>query len=111
MYDSLLEGVGAFGADVEVAPKKTYVSLRRKTQFALLQPSTKTRLDVGIKLKGVAPKDHPATWKWAKAPAQPTPFQANFEGFLRLLRGHRLQSGHQPPRIRWSFRAGGKVLM
>jgi hypothetical protein len=53
IYNKLIAAVGRFGADVEVAPKKTYVALRRAKQFALLQPSTKTRLDVGIQLKGV----------------------------------------------------------
>lgn len=43
--------------DVEFAYKNTYISLRTpKKQFALLQPSTKTRVDVGLNLKGVAPK-------------------------------------------------------
>ena len=55
IYDKLMQAVGKFGSDVEVAPKKTYVSLRRKKQFALIQPSKKTRLDVGINLKGKAP--------------------------------------------------------
>lgn len=55
LYDRVLQQVLAFGADVEVAPKKTYVSLRRSKQFALVQPSTKTRLDVGLNLKGVPP--------------------------------------------------------
>ena len=54
-YDSVIAEVKGFGGDVEVAPKKGYVSLRRKKQFAIVQPSTATRLDVGINLKGVAP--------------------------------------------------------
>ena len=52
IYEALLAVVKKFGDDVEVAPKKAYVSLRRKKQFAILQPSTKDRLDVGINLKG-----------------------------------------------------------
>ena len=52
IYDKLMEAVKAFGSDVEIAPKKAYVSLRRKKQFAIVQPSTKTRVDVGINLKG-----------------------------------------------------------
>jgi predicted transport protein len=55
LYDQLIKKIGAFGKDVEVSPKKTYVSLRRSKQFALIQPTTKTRLDVGLNLKGVAP--------------------------------------------------------
>jgi hypothetical protein len=52
IYDKLVKEVAKFGTDVEVSPKKAYVSLRRKKQFAILQPTTKTRLDVGINLKG-----------------------------------------------------------
>jgi len=57
IYDALLGAVAKFGKDVEVAPKKTYVSLRRNKQFALIQPSTATRVDVGICLKGVPATD------------------------------------------------------
>jgi hypothetical protein len=55
IYDSIVTAVKAFGGDVEIAPKKANVSLRRSKQFGLLQPSTKARLDVGINLKGEPP--------------------------------------------------------
>ena len=55
-YQKLMTAITALGTDIEVAPKKAYVSLRRKKQFALIQPSTKTRLDIGINLKGVEPE-------------------------------------------------------
>jgi predicted transport protein len=55
LYDKLLAAIQKFGKDVEVSPKKAYVSLRRNKQFAILQPSTATRLDVGINLKGTKP--------------------------------------------------------
>ena len=55
IFDALMKAIGKFGSDIEETPKKGYLSLRRKTQFATLHPSTKTRFDVGIKLKGVAP--------------------------------------------------------
>jgi predicted transport protein len=51
IYDSLVAAVKKFGKDVEIAPKKAYVSLRRNKQFGLIQPSTKTRVDVGINIK------------------------------------------------------------
>ncbi len=52
-YDKIMMAVNKFGKDVEVAPKKAYVSLRRKKQFAIIQPSTKDRLDIGLNIKGV----------------------------------------------------------
>lgn len=56
LHDEIMKAVLKFGPDVEAAPKKAYVSLRRKKQFAILQPSTKARLDVGINLKGAGAK-------------------------------------------------------
>ena len=55
IYDALLKAAKSCGA-MEVAPKKAYVSLRRSKQFAIIQPSTKTRVDLGLNLKGEAAK-------------------------------------------------------
>ena len=52
VYDRLLSEIKAFGNDIEVAPKNAYVSLRRKKQFAILNPATKTRFEIGLNLKG-----------------------------------------------------------
>jgi predicted transport protein len=54
-YDKIMTEINKLGSDIELAPKKAYVSLRRKKQFAIIQPSTKDRLDVGINVKGAAP--------------------------------------------------------
>ncbi len=53
IFDKLLAAALACGKDIEQSPKKGYLSLRRKTQFATLHPSTKSRFDLGLKLKGV----------------------------------------------------------
>ncbi len=55
IYDKLISIVHKFGKDVEISPKKSYVSLRRNKQFAIVQPSTRTRVDLGLNLKGVPP--------------------------------------------------------
>lgn len=56
IFDKLIETIMKYGNDIELAPKKGYVSLRRSKQFATIHPSTATRVDLGIKLSGVAPK-------------------------------------------------------
>ena len=55
IYDAVVRAAKKLGRDVEVSPKKSYVSLRRSKQFALIQPSTKTRVDLGLNLKGRKP--------------------------------------------------------
>ncbi|MBL8981951.1 MAG: DUF4287 domain-containing protein [Gemmatimonadetes bacterium] len=50
IHDALMTAIRAFG-DFEVAPKKGYVSLRRKKQFAMIGPTTRTRVDLGINAK------------------------------------------------------------
>lgn len=56
LHDELLERIRAFG-DFEESPKKSYVSLRRKKQFATIGPATKTQVEVGLNMKGVDATD------------------------------------------------------
>jgi len=51
IYEKLMSAIEQFGSDVKVAPKKSSVSLIRKHQFALIKPATKTRIDLGLKIK------------------------------------------------------------
>ncbi len=57
IYDDIVDFAKSLGADVEIAPKKTSVSLRRAKQFALITPATKSRIDLGLALKGEAAND------------------------------------------------------
>ena len=56
-YDTFEAKVRRFGADVEIAPNLTYINLCcGAKKFAIVQ-TTVERLDIGLKLKGVAPTD------------------------------------------------------
>jgi hypothetical protein len=63
IHDKLMAAINQFG-DFEIAPKKSYVSLRRKKQFATIGPPTKTRIEVGLNMKGIE-----ATERLAALPA------------------------------------------
>jgi hypothetical protein len=56
IHDALVTKLKGFG-DFEIAPKKGYLSLWRAKQFACITPATKTRLDLGIILKGIEGTD------------------------------------------------------
>ena len=50
IHEKLMQAFTQFG-EFEIAPKKGYVSLRRKRQFAMLGPATNTRVELGINIK------------------------------------------------------------
>ena len=50
IYEALMKHIVRFG-EFETVPKKGYVSLRRKRQFAMIGPKTNTRFEVGINAK------------------------------------------------------------
>lgn len=52
IYDLIIDYVSSLGSDVVITPKKSSVSIIRKRQFVLIKPATKTRIDLGFKLKG-----------------------------------------------------------
>ena len=53
IHEKLMKEIGKFG-EFEVLPKKGYVSLRRKKQFAMIGPKTNTRFEVGINTKDLS---------------------------------------------------------
>ena len=53
VYDLLLTRIESLGNDIEHAPKKGYVSLRRQKQFAMIKPGAKW-IDLGLILPGMA---------------------------------------------------------
>lgn len=55
IFERVLAYVTALGDDVRIEPRQTYVAFARRSQFALIQPSTKTRVDLGLVLPDIAP--------------------------------------------------------
>ena len=54
IYDKLIAIISTIGDDITISPKKTSVSIIRKKQFALIKPATKTRIDLGLKLRNAS---------------------------------------------------------
>ncbi len=57
ILDRILAEARTFGDDVEIAPKKTGVSLRRRKQFALVEAPSAKRVSVGLNLRGDQPTE------------------------------------------------------
>ena len=53
IHDRLMAEIAKLGA-FDTAPKKTYLSLRRRRQFATVGPATKTQVEVGLNASGLA---------------------------------------------------------
>ena len=56
LHETVMQAVAALGA-CDLAPKKTYVSLRRRKQFAMLGPATKDLIELGLNARDLPP--HP----------------------------------------------------
>lgn len=56
IHEALMAEIDGFGP-FEIAPKKGYVSLRRKKQFAMIGPATNKQVEVGLNMKGVPGSD------------------------------------------------------
>lgn len=52
VYEALTTFAQSLGSDVEISVKKTSVAFRRSKNFAVSTPASKSRLDLGLNLKG-----------------------------------------------------------
>lgn len=50
LHDLVMARIAEFG-EFEIAPKKTYLSLRRKKQFAMVGPAKKDQIEIGLNAK------------------------------------------------------------
>ena len=108
LYDRLVMEANEFGKDIEVAPKKAYVGLRRARQFAIIQPSTKTRMDLGLNLDKALPSSGRLNKgdKWSGMCSHHIDIQKALAGHQQFNPLDRLLKGdnHNRGDDRWGFR-------
>ena len=56
LHDAVMDVINGLG-EFEIAPKKGYISLRRKKQFAMLGPATNEAIELGLNTKENLPTD------------------------------------------------------
>ena len=87
LHDRVVALARTFGTDIELAPKQSYVALRRSKQFGTVGPASGGRLEIGLNLKGVDPTDRlEATTGMCTHRVRlgsPDEFDAEVEGWLR----------------------------
>jgi hypothetical protein len=71
IHDQLMGFILQFGNDFEIVPKKGYVSLRRKKQFAMIGPATQTSVEIGL--------NHPELPVSARVKPQPPGGMCNYK--------------------------------
>lgn len=54
LHDAVMKQIATLG-EFEIAPKKTYLSLRRNKQFAMVGPATKDQIEIGLNAKALPP--------------------------------------------------------
>jgi predicted transport protein len=91
IFEQVLAYAKTLGDDVRIETRQTYVAFARAKQFALVQPSTKTRVDLGLVLPDVVPAGRLAastnfgsgSINRRVALATPEEVDAEIEGWLR----------------------------
>jgi Domain of unknown function (DUF5655)/Domain of unknown function (DUF4287) len=56
LHETIMDFINALG-DFDIAPKKGYISLRRKKQFVMLGPATNDVIEIGLNTKENLPTD------------------------------------------------------
>jgi len=76
LHDHIMSVINGFGP-FEIAPKKGYLSLRRKKQFIMIGPASNTRFELGLNVKNLEIDD--------RLKEQPTGSMCNYKIVVNAL--------------------------